>query len=120
MDSTHSNLASESSRLENLCLDDLDKTCLDESKSFNGDDKDTNNGDEEEREKSNDDISRGDRSDSEYSSDKDVGKKGRAANKDYVFECTFQSVVEAMTEIGKGSVSGQLWTRGQNNKPKIN
>ena len=27
MDSTHSNLASESSRLENLHLDDLDKTC---------------------------------------------------------------------------------------------
>ena len=35
-------------------------------------------------------------------------KKDRAANKDYVFECTFQSFVEAMTEIGKGS------------KPKIN
>jgi len=38
MDSTHSNLASESnlawesSRLENLHLDDLDKTCLDESR----------------------------------------------------------------------------------------
>ncbi len=27
MDSTHSNLDSESSRLENLHLDDLDKTC---------------------------------------------------------------------------------------------
>ena len=34
MDSTHSNLASESSRLENLHLDDLDKTCLDESREF--------------------------------------------------------------------------------------
>ena len=47
MDSTHSNLDSESSRLENLHLDDLDKTCRVE----------------------------GDRSDNEDSSDKDVGKK---------------------------------------------
>ena len=40
MDSTHSNIASEnniaseSSRLENFHLDDLDEACLDESREF--------------------------------------------------------------------------------------
>ncbi len=40
-------------------------------------------------------------------------REARGPNKDYVFERSFQCLVEAMQEIEKGTVRGQLWTRGQ-------
>ena len=127
MDSkSFSNCASVSSKLSKLALDadDLDETHHDQESFTSPDDKrvraseaSNNNSDDSDSSSDSDASSDGDASgDSDASGDDNGDGKSREArgpNKDYVFERSFQCLVEAMQEIEKGTVRGQLWTRGQ-------